>query len=162
MRRRRSRRPHHYMYDFAPQGRGQDGERHCQHSCRQRFVPLKHRLLRAGMARGFHPILEFEALQDRFDPTAVTAEMARYVSAKLPRSEATGTYRGDSSARTVSAHRAVDVVSLHVRTCADVHVHVQLRTKKEQDGARASSVNGREPITTRVETEDRSPRATRR
>lgn len=84
--------PHHYMYDFAP---GKDEVKIANATASIVAVngssTLKHRLLRAmGWRTVSIPFFEFEALQDRFDPTAVTAEMARYVSAKLPRSEANG------------------------------------------------------------------------
>ena len=84
--------PHHYMYDFAM---GKIDVELANPVARMVSVngasTLKHRLLRAmGWRSVSIPFFEFQPLRNPFDPTAVTTEMTRYVSAKLPQSEAHG------------------------------------------------------------------------
>ena len=77
--------PHHFMYNFAP---GRDSQ--IIDDAKAKVVAvngasmLKERIMRAlGWRSVSIPFFEFELMQNPYDPTAVTAEHKRYLSAKL-------------------------------------------------------------------------------
>ena len=77
--------PHHFMYNFAP---GKDSQ--TIDNAKTKVVAvngasmLKERIMSAlGWRTVSVPFFEFELMQNPYDPTAVTAEHKRYLSAKL-------------------------------------------------------------------------------
>jgi len=77
--------PHHYMYNFAPGRNSQTID-----NAKTKVVAvngasmLKERIMSAlGWRSVSIPFFEFERMQNPYEPTAVTAEHKRYLSAKL-------------------------------------------------------------------------------
>jgi len=77
--------PHHYMYNFAPGRESQSiGNAKAKVVAVNGASMLKERIMSAlGWRSVSIPFFEFELMQNPYDPTAVTAEHKRYLSAKL-------------------------------------------------------------------------------